>query len=163
MDDQLERYFEDIHSAVKASNSIPNQLKLIGLTSLFLSQLVSSVRNVENYKAGDKTNKYIDSAIDYMYKNYSRQIKISDIANDLSINRKYLSRIFKNHLNKSPQEILIALRIRKACELLMETHLSISDISRSVGYEDPVLFSKMFKKLQGSSPLQFKKRRNRIT
>ncbi|MGF7047731.1 AraC-like DNA-binding protein [Paenibacillus sp. DS2015] len=56
----------------------------------------------------------------------------------------------------SIQEYLIHFRVNKACELMMNSELSIGDISRSVGYDDPLLFSKIFKKVKGASPKHFR-------
>ncbi len=45
----------------------------------------------------------------------------------------------------------------KACDLMYNQQLSIGDIARSVGYEDPLLFSKIFKKIKGASPRIYRK------
>jgi len=78
------------------------------------------------------------------------------IAAHICIDRYYLHRIFKNFTNKSPQEYLLCLRMEKAASLLQNTELRISDVSRSVGYSDPLLFSKTFKKSKGLSPSDFR-------
>ncbi|HEX3027822.1 MAG TPA: helix-turn-helix domain-containing protein, partial [Clostridia bacterium] len=49
-------------------------------------------------------------------------------------------------------------RVNKACELMRNAALSLADISRSVGYEDPLLFSKTFRKLKGLPPREYRKR-----
>jgi YesN/AraC family two-component response regulator len=46
--------------------------------------------------------------------------------------------------------------MNKAVELMANAELSIGDVARSVGYEDPLLFSKIFKKLKGESPRQYR-------
>jgi YesN/AraC family two-component response regulator len=56
----------------------------------------------------------------------------------------------------SPQEFLIRYRMDKASEFMLTNSLSISEISRSVGYEDPLAFSKIFKKIKGASPREFR-------
>jgi transcriptional regulator GlxA family with amidase domain len=60
------------------------------------------------------------------------------------------------YLKTSPQEYLINFRIEKACELMQANLLSIGDIARSVGYDDPLTFSKVFRKLKGVSPSKFR-------
>ncbi len=52
----------------------------------------------------------------------------------------------------SPQEYLLSLKMEKACNLLTNLQLSIGDVSRQVGYEDQLTFSKIFKKSKGVSP-----------
>ena len=56
----------------------------------------------------------------------------------------------------SPQQFLIQFRITKAAQLLVETNLSVADISRSCGYNDPLAFSKSFKKIKSLSPTDFR-------
>ena len=56
----------------------------------------------------------------------------------------------------SPQQYLISYRMEKACRLLDETDLKISDVARSVGYEDEFMFTRMFKNKKGISPSEYK-------
>ena len=95
---------------------------------------------------------YIKQAIEFIDTNYSRKITVEEIATYVGVNRKYLSKLFSDSLNESPQNFLINFRINKACDLLINTHLSINEISNSIGYSDPFLFSKVFKKFKGVSP-----------
>ena len=81
------------------------------------------------------------------------------MADELGLDRSYLHRIFKAATGASPQEYLLDLRIRKACDLLQRTDLSVSIISRSVGYEDTLYFSRLFKKKKGVSPTGYREGR----
>lgn len=88
--------------------------------------------------------------------NYSDKVTVSQIAHYIGLDRSYLSSIFKKYLDTSIQEYLIQYRINKACDLFYNKELNISDISRSVGYDDPLLFSKIFKKYKGISPKKYR-------
>ena len=79
------------------------------------------------------------------------------LANFVGLNRSYLNSIFKEELGKTLQQYLMEFRILKACELLESDALSIGDVSRSVGYSDQLLFSKVFKRIQGVTPSEYKK------
>ncbi|MCZ8522538.1 MULTISPECIES: helix-turn-helix transcriptional regulator [Paenibacillus] len=85
-------------------------------------------------------------------------ISVTDIAEFVGLNRSYLCSLFKDHSHSSIQSYLVHYRMQKACELMKQRELSIGDISRSVGYEDPLLFSKMFRKQRGESPKQYRTR-----
>ena len=99
---------------------------------------------------------YIRKAIEFLEIHYSQKISVLDIANYVGLDRTYLSSLFKEKLGQSLQAYLLHFRMNRACELLKNQSLSIGDVSRSVGYTDPLLFSKMFKKLNEVSPKQFR-------
>lgn len=103
-------------------------------------------------KTSPSKEAYIKQAIKFMENNYSQKITILDIATYVGLDRTYLSSLFKARFGISLQTFLLEYRMNRAAELLHNPGLSVSDISRSVGYTDPFLFSKMFKKVIGSSP-----------
>jgi len=136
------------------------EVKLVGLLYLFLHKLIL---NNENPPVPDRNTNakeaYIRKAIEYIEMNYASKLTISEISNYLGLDRSYFYSIFKYYFNMSPQEFLIDFRIKKACDLMHNNALSIGDVARSVGYEDPLLFSKVFKKVKGMSPRAFRKQK----
>lgn len=76
----------------------------------------------------------------------------------LKLDRKYLSALFKRTVGLPPQQYLLNFRIAKACELLAESSCTVGEIARSVGYQDPLLFSRMFKRVKGCSPKDYRSR-----
>jgi AraC-like DNA-binding protein len=133
------------------------EIKLIGLLYSFLSRLIEVSDNSYIDKNENRKEMYVKKIIEFIEMNYSRDISVLEMAHYIGLDRSYLYSIFKDFLNLSPQEFLINLRMNKACELMSNNLLNIGDISRSVGYEDPLLFSKIFKKIKGSSPKEFRK------
>ncbi|OWA35452.1 AraC family transcriptional regulator [Saccharibacillus sp. O16] len=87
---------------------------------------------------------------------YSRKLGAEDIARAVGLDRTYLSSLFKNAYGVPLQTFLLQYRMRRARELLRNPSLSISDVARSVGYPDPFLFSKMFKRVCGISPTAYR-------
>ncbi len=134
------------------------EIRMLGLLYVFLSQLIESADNSAIYENTEKRKElYIRKAVEYIAMNYSMDINISEMAAYVGLDRSYLYTIFKEHLKVSPQEFLINYRIDKACELMTNNTLSIGDISRSVGYQDQLLFSKVFKKVKGEAPRNYRK------
>ncbi len=101
---------------------------------------------------------YLQQAVDYMNDHIKENIKISEVAAHIGIDRSYLSGIFKNTLKISPQEYLLTLRMDHAAGLLKNTQDKISSIAADVGYEDPLTFTKMFKKYKGMSPSEWRRK-----
>jgi len=130
-----------------------NDIRILSLLYSFIAILVENSPEYKNISdISDKKEDYIQKAIEFIEKNYSRKISVLDISKSINLDRSYFGSIFKDHFNKSPQEFLIYFRFNKACDLMKNKSLSISEISRSVGYDDPLLFSKLFKKFKGLSP-----------
>lgn len=133
-----------------------DELKLQGLLYLFLSTISESIDNNMSEITDVSSDLYIEKSIDFINNNFTNNIKVTDIANYVGLNRSYLSSLFKKSLNLSPQEFLLKFRMNKAYELLKNPKLSVGDVSRSVGYMDPLTFSKTFKKYSGYSPKQYR-------
>lgn len=134
------------------------EARLTGYLYLVLSELIEGAKGIYEMRTNNLNNSehYINKAIVYMQGNYSRDITIKEISDYIGLDRSYFGAIFKKHTTISPQRFLLLLRINKACELLSLKKLSIGDIARSVGYSDQLLFSKMFKKIKGSSPITYR-------
>ena len=105
----------------------------------------------------EKKISYVEEALRYIEANYAHSVNIQVIADHLNIERTYLYRLFKDITGVSPQEYLLDYRIRRACSLLKETDLPVSDIARSVGYGDALYFSRLFKQKKGSPPSEYRK------
>ncbi|OOM73592.1 arabinose operon regulatory protein [Clostridium puniceum] len=155
-DDTLKEYISEMLKLKEMDYS--NELKLEGLLYFFMSKLVESRKNVSNQKAYKSAELYLEKSIEFIENNYSNNIKINDIANYIGINRSYLTHIFKKNLNISPQDFLVNYKIDKSCSLLQNTDLSIKVIAKSIGYSDPLTFSKIFKKIKTLSPKNYREK-----
>ncbi len=134
------------------------EIRLLGYLYLFLSQLIEHNSNGGFTDPGcTRKESYVKKAIDYIEMNYSRKMSIAELSHSIGLDRSYLGSIFREQLNTSLQDFLKNYRMDKACELMKNENLSIGDISRSVGYDDPLLFSKLFKKCKGSSPREYRR------
>ena len=150
-----ENFVADIFKKIKNldETTLEGQLMMNG----YLYMLFSVMKPVEALKTQQKTpystsKQYIGSAIEFIKKNYSNKLSVNEISDYIGLNRSYFGSIFKKHTNMTPQEFIIDFRMQKAITLFENEKLNISDISRSVGYDDPMLFSKIFKKKYGISP-----------
>jgi AraC-like DNA-binding protein len=155
-DDYIKDCFDQMIAAKMLQKG--REIRLLGLLYLFLSQLMeANGKDRFTDQSGDRKDVYIKKAIEYIEMNYSRDMSISDVAHHVGLDRSYLGSIFKEQLDSSMQEFLVGYRINKACELMKNDSLSIGDISRSVGYDDQLLFSKIFRKNKSMSPREYRK------
>ncbi|MFW6030242.1 MAG: AraC family transcriptional regulator [Halanaerobiales bacterium] len=154
-DQRLLEVMSEMVSINKITKS--NELRLLSLLYYFLSILIEETNNNNNFQDTNKLKStYIKAAVSFIEKNYSRKITIKELANNIGLDRSYLYSVFQEILEQSPQEYLINFRINKACELMNNKTLNIGDVSRSVGYKDPLYFSKIFKKIKGLSPSEYR-------
>ncbi|MEF2965965.1 AraC family transcriptional regulator [Paenibacillus sp. M1] len=126
------------------------------LYRFFTDWLGGMLENRNPDKSSSAKERYVNQTLEYIAMNYFSHIGISELARMIGIDRVYLSTIFKEKMNISPQAYLLQFRMNKARELLELRNLSVADVSRSIGYSDPLLFSKMFKKVTGLSPTHYR-------
>lgn len=103
-------------------------------------------------------NKIVSEAVQYIEDCYSDpSVKVAQIAKNVNVERGYLYSLFMKYLGLSPQEYLLKFRLTKATDLLDHTDLPIDKISGNCGYQDPVTFSKAFRKMFGMPPGKYRK------
>ncbi len=89
---------------------------------------------------------HIASILTYIQENFTKNITVSDIANECNWDRRKLSYVFEKRMGVSPHVYLTHLRIQKSKMLLRSPDLSIKEIAKRVGYTDYFYFSRVFKK-----------------
>lgn len=101
--------------------------------------------------------KYVGEIKKYIQAHYLEPIKISEIADQLNINRSHLYRIFKKEEGMGVEDYIINIRINHAKILLKDTSLTVSAVSTLVGYKNYATFFKRFKLTTGITPLEYRK------
>ncbi len=96
-------------------------------------------------------NHYVRRVQDYIKTSYMRELRVEQIAASLNLDRRYLSRIFKEKTGQTIQEYIIFIRMEEACRLLSEGY-RVNEAARLCGYTDTCNFSKMFKRIYSVSP-----------
>ena len=91
-------------------------------------------------------------SLSHMESRYSERITVSDLAAMEFMSVSHFTALFRACTGFSPKEYLIRLRMHSAMEMLTHTNLSVAQISRSIGYDDPHYFSRLFRKHMGLSP-----------
>ena len=98
----------------------------------------------------------INTSIKYMKKHLGEPLKVNTIASHFNYSNSHFFSLFKKKTGYSPIHYFNHLKIQKACQLLSFTDMSVKEISYSLGYEDPLYFSRLFKKIMNISPLQYR-------
>ena len=99
----------------------------------------------------------MDSVAFYIEKNYSKNLHPCKVASRINMNRTKFCTVFKKRFGQSFSSYLNTMRVKKAAELLKRSDLNIGDVAQFVGFRDASYFSKIFKKIYGVPPKQYKK------
>ncbi|OXM86612.1 DNA-binding response regulator [Paenibacillus rigui] len=102
-------------------------------------------------------NNVIFEIAKYIQNHYHQDITLQEIANHFYLSREYISRKFKQEFKVNLSDYLSSIRAEKAKLLLLNPHLRIAQVAEMVGYDDEKYFSKVFKKIVGFSPNEYRK------
>lgn len=107
---------------------------------------------------GKNSSLQLGNAIEYVERNYPNNFKISDLANECHMSETHFRRVFQEKMNMTPVEYVNFVRVKKACELIDKTDISMEDVAEKVGFATPSTFNRNFRRIIGTSPYQWKKR-----
>jgi two-component system response regulator YesN len=94
----------------------------------------------------------------FVQRNYHKKVCLKDAAQAVYLSPKYLSRVFKQSTGKSFSEYKSKIKMEKAKELLSETGYNVNQLAEKLGYENAESFIRIFKKLAGYTPTEYRKK-----
>ncbi len=104
----------------------------------------------ENCFATDREK--IDFVVDYISEHFDKDLSITELAEVVDLEPHKFSHAFTKSIGMRPKRYITQMKIHHAKELLLKTSLSIHDIALKIGYDDPLYFSRIFKKETGAAP-----------
>ena len=128
--------------------------KISSLLTLLMAE--SWNPDTDTFRSNSKRN--LSEVKNYLTQNYTRKITLDELADIFYINKFYLTRLFKEQFGVSINTYLLQTRITHAKHLLRFSDLSIEKISQECGMNDANYFSRMFKKVEGVTPGEYRKR-----
>lgn len=107
--------------------------------------------------SGHRSFRSVEQAIRLLTLQFGQYTSVDRIARDLGYHRSHLTKLFKDTTGLSPMQYLFKARMKKA-ETLLAGDLTVAQVAASVGYNDPLFFTKQFRKWSGESPTSFRKK-----
>ncbi|PEL13561.1 response regulator [Bacillus sp. AFS017336] len=98
----------------------------------------------------------IEAIANYIQQNYAEEISLQEFSEKFYLSREYISRKFKQIYSVNISDYIVSIRIEKAKELLKFPNLKIYEIAGKIGYQDDKYFRKVFKKIVGMTPNEFR-------
>ncbi len=127
---------------------------------LFQEVIYTIVSDIKRKRENGDTNLVIERVLRYIHEHYMKEISVKGIAEMFGLSPTNFSRIFTNYVGVKPTNYITQLRIQKSKELLY-TNQRLKVVAQSVGYQDELYFSRIFKKTVGISPTIYVKRTNK--
>ncbi len=154
-----------IYSAIKDTLSRELTAEQFGAATLVKSRLVETmidmIRHLETEDRGQFAHKWqetlVAEAMDYLYRHGAEKTELADVAAHLSVSERQLNRIFKIATGTTVINYFNKHRILEARYYLISTNLGLKEIAERLSYYDQYHFSRMFKKMTGVTPGQFRK------
>lgn len=105
---------------------------------------------------GAPINSFVKSAREYVEEHYTDDISLQEVADKIGISAGYLSTMFAQNMNCKFVDYLNKVRIERACTYLEQNYLKTYEIAYRVGFRDEKYFSRVFKKVKGMSPKEYR-------
>jgi AraC-like DNA-binding protein len=137
------------------------------LVDIRLKELVLSIMRLQNFNHLDnplikvnKANERFKAVVDYIKKNIKSDINSLDLSKLAYMSKSVFYRAFTNEFGIPPNKMILIEKIKYAKKLIASTNYNLSEICYESGFSDPNYFSRVFKKIEGTTPSLYKSKIN---
>ncbi|MCJ7446782.1 MAG: AraC family transcriptional regulator [Bacteroidales bacterium] len=154
--DRRIRLFEEAYQTLSMGFSAEN----LEYSTICLWYLLGSFQYITNFERIRTIKQFdiIEKSILYMHEHINKKITLADLARHCGFSVSQFSLVFKKKTSRSPIDYYNNLRIQNACQMLDFTNLHIKEISTQLDFEDQFYFSRVFRKIMGLPPKEYRKR-----
>lgn len=133
-------------------NYCTSEKELMQNCRIIVSELVEMMED----QSGPTASRTVMEVKRYILQNYQKDIGLNEVAEEVFLNPKYLSDLFKRETGQTFMNYLTEVRMENAKQALRRVDLKIYEVAESVGYHNPRNFVKMFKKYSGITPMEYR-------
>lgn len=150
--DRMMFLFEQLFRVLEGNYTLGNFIYISQVLSLILAETYYR----EKPHSTQVQNKLVTNVVRYMYKHLDSNLTLEALAREFDLSKSYLCAIFQEYTQHSPMDFYIRLKMKEACKLLRQSNTYIYEVGQRLGYSDPYYFSRIFKKIIGVSPKEYK-------
>lgn len=146
--------FDEILTTLHFGDSIED----LRYVSSLLSHFLASMRYLGQFRRAKASAEkdIVEQAIHYMRENIENRITMAEVLRYVGYSQSHFSTVFKKKTGMSPLSYFNRLKVEHACKLLKTTDLKVNMICYKVGIEDSLYFSRLFSKVMGMSPTDYR-------
>ncbi len=152
---EYSRIFKQMIQELQQCRAGYEELLAMLLRQIFI--IINRQMTKERTLKSDYLDTEMELALEYFNTNYNKDLNIDDYAASRGMSVSWFIRTFKQYAGTTPMQYIVALRITNAQMLLETTNYNVAEIGNFVGYENPLYFSRIFKKQKGFSPSEYRK------
>lgn len=125
--------------------------------SQVLAMILAEIYHREKIHTTQEQNKHVTDVIRYMYKHLYENLSLEKIAEEFELSKSYLNAIFQKYTQHAPMDFFLHLKMKRACRMLRTTDYYVYEVAQKMGYTDQYYFSRIFKRIVGMSPKEYKR------
>lgn len=150
-------YAENLPEHMECYDEI-NQIKGAQELKQWFLEKISVLCSSRKDEMGDHSQGVVSDAKRYIEQNFHRDISLEEVSRNVNISPYYFSKVFKEETQMNFIEYVTGMRIEKAKLLLSDGQMNIKEVCRETGYGDPNYFSRIFKKMVGVTPTEYREK-----
>lgn len=124
--------------------------------SQVLSLLLAETYDREKRNTTLVHNKHVTDVVKYMSQHLAEDLTLGSIAKEFELSKSYLNVIFQKYTQHTPIDFYNKLKIKEACKMLRSKNAYVYEVAQAMGYKDQYYFSRIFKKIVGITPSEYK-------
>lgn len=156
-DPVINEHLQKLITLYASSNSLFSAANInVALMNLML-YILDHTETEREFPEPQLQNSYVAYTLNYVQEHFTQKIRQEDIALQLHISVRYLSKIFKNYMGVTLSNYINIYRINRSIELMQNTSLTLTEIALQVGFKDSQHYSKVFMNVVNATPSHYRK------